>query len=109
MPVVTYHHAPAKKKAEEKKLTILDAPGVEAGKAIEWKVGNLENCNTLTPAEVAAIKKKTGCKTVKTFRALEIKRMMRTRTDAQIAKALRCSERTVWGIRAALSACRGGV
>lgn len=93
-PVETdLRHAPAKE--------------VNGGKTIEWAHGNA--VTDLTPDEIEAIKRETGCKRVKVFRAVQIKSMMRTRTVAQMAKVLGCSERTVWGIRAALLSGRGGV
>ena len=92
-----------------KKPALTDAPGklVNNGLTIEWSHGNTDN--ELTPVEIEAIKRQTGCKTVKTFRALQVKQMMDRRTLEQMAKALKCSERTVWGIRTALLSVRGGV
>lgn len=100
----------AKKKTKPKpykKPALEDAPGrlVNNGLTIEWAHGN--SVNELTPGEIEAIKHFTGCKTVKTFRAVRVKQMIDTKTLEQMAKALRCSERTVWGIRAALLSVRG--
>lgn len=90
----------------ETNLCHAPAKEVNGGKTIEWAHGNA--VTDLTPDEIEAIKRETGCKRVKMFRAVQIKSMMRTRTVAQMATALRCSERTVWGIRSALLSGGGG-
>lgn len=97
---------PAKPKAPPvSDLTKVAGIAVNGGKSVEWAHGN--SADELTPAEIAAIKRVTGCKRVKVFRATRIKALMRTRTVAQIAKELKCSERTVWGVRAALLSTMG--
>jgi hypothetical protein len=93
-------------KRERKVPGLESVPGVRVGLAIEWASGN--TASELTPAEVESIKRNTGVKRLNIFRAIQIKNLMHTRTDAQMAKQLRCSPRTVWGIRTALLKSRGG-
>lgn len=112
--MTSFCHTPRPKRETKKRPPLPPSPGLEKvpgrvvndGKTIEWVHGG--TATDLTPAEIAAIKRLTGCKTVKTFRAIRVKSLMQTRTVAQIAKELRCSERTVWGIRAALLRAGGG-
>ncbi len=96
---------------QTKMPTLADAPGVKVGLSIEWAHGN--RSDELTPEEVAAIRLETGCKTVKTFRAIQIKNLMRTKTPAEIVRHFRGKhgyrERTVRGICSALSKAGGGV
>ena len=96
---------------QTKTPTLADAPGVRVGLSIEWAHGNMSE--QLTPDEVEAIRRETGCKTVKTFRAVQIKNLMRTKTPAEIVRFFKGKhgyrERTVRGICTALSKCGGGV
>lgn len=102
---------PKPRKIQSKTPTLADAPGVKVGLSIEWSHGN--RSDELTPQEVAAIMRETGCKTVKTFRAVAIKNLMLTKTPAEIVRHFKgkkgYKERTIRGICSALSKCGGGV
>lgn len=84
-----------------------DAPGfsVDEGRAIEW--GGTSGKVTITPADIAAIKRHTGCKEVDMVKAMAIKSLMASKSCAQIVRYFRkrkgYGERTVKGLHAALS------
>lgn len=110
MPIIIkYNQPPAKER--EKKVTILDAPGVEVGQAVEWKVGNI--AATITERDRAEICRALGVKQVKTAKCLTVKQMMNTKTCAQIIAYFKgrrgWSASWITKVHAALSAARGGV
>lgn len=104
----SFCHKPAARKAPQQKQRNRPAPSLEHaygrvindGKTIDWSQGG--NATELTEREINAIKRETGCKTVKVWRALIIKNNLHTKTIPQLADMLGCCERTVWGIRDAL-------
>lgn len=94
------------------KPTILDAPGIQMGKAIEWSVGNTSS--ELTAREKALILQKTGLKKLtgaQMIRALNVKNMMPTNSISQIARRFKGRKgyglRTIAAIHAALSEAKG--
>lgn len=105
-------NAPAAKERPAPKVTILDAPGIEVGKAIEWSVGNA--ASGLTARERALILEKTGAKKMtgaQEVRALAVKNLMTTNSITQIARRFRGRKgyglRTVAAIHAAISQAKG--
>lgn len=97
-------------KSQPRKVpTLADAPGVKVGMSIEWAHGN--RSDELTPEEIEFIRRETGCKTVNTFRAVQIKNLLLTKTPAEIVRHFKGKrgyrERTVRGICSALSKVRG--
>lgn len=93
----------------EPALFRVSAKVVNGGLTLEWATGN--GADKLTPDEISRIKTQTGLKSLsgaKYIRALRIKQMMRSKTVGQMAKELKCSERTVWGIKSALLSSGGG-
>ncbi len=94
----------------EPALFRVPAKVVNGGLTLEWAAGN--GTDKLTPDEINRIKTQTGLKSLggaKYIRALRIKQMMRSKTVGQMAKELKCSDRTVWGIKNALLSSGGGV
>lgn len=94
----------------EPALFRVPAKVVNGGLTLEWATGN--GADKLTPDEINRIKTQTGLKSLggeKYVRALRIKQMMRFKTVGQMAKELKCSDRTVWGIKNALLSSGGGV
>lgn len=97
-------------KSQPRKVpTLADAPGVKVGMSIEWAHGN--RSDELTAEEIESIRRETGCKTVNTFRAIQIKNLLLTKTPAEIVRHFKGKrgyrERTVRGICSALSKARG--
>ncbi len=89
-----------------KRPTLADAPGVMVndGRTIEWAHGG--GTNDLTAQEIDAIKKKTGHKSVNVVRAIQIKRLMISKSYVQMVKHLSgkkgYSARTIWSVYSAL-------
>ena len=98
--------APAKEKQKkEQEPALLRVPGkVIRDCEVEWANGN--SSSELTFLEIEAIKKKTGYKSVDTFRALQIKGLMASKTYSQIVRHFngkkRYSPRTIWAIYSAI-------
>ena len=108
MPIIIkYNQPPAKER--EKKITILDAPGVDVGRAVEWKVGNI--AATITERDRAEICRALCVKQIKTAKCLTVKQMMSTKTCAQIITYFKgrrgWSESWITKVHAALSKAKG--
>lgn len=108
MPIIARFDKPAPKE-REKKITILDAPGVAVGMGIEWKVGNIPN--EITERDRIEVCKALGVKQIKKAKCLLIKQMMITHTCAQIVAHFKgrrgWSESWITKVHSALSKPKG--